>query len=1440
MKSCYCSSEIKRDGSSQIARYLIALDPSYAKIDGRSIEELLVFAKRYAAQIRFYDIPESKIEDGTYPAKISWKEFFRRDMAVIAASIATIDLQQIKKDYDETRLRLNSDPDPGVFAALFKPVLGMAVRIDHWYSIAIPDNPLKRDLELVVNSVLKPQIKKVLAYEEGFKLVSPKTPLKLEYSEIENEDFWGLNDIIEPDASIYNGSNTEDKIITGGLYVDEIFDSFYGCLQQFVDQSESYLKFALEEYPAHQPHMALFITFLQLFQLMQEQMNGLTARMLDFYYNDVLHLAPQPSIPDKVHIVFDLAKGVTEYNILKGTGLKAGKDSIGKEHIYKTESDLVVNQAKVKELKTIFIEKKPKEGPEEDKTITGFFARPVANSLDGQGAKFEVPNSKWPTFGKGLPDVKGTKNICQAINLLSDLSHRQDQTSIGFAIASPQLLLQGGKRLLEFQTSSIAVLAEKAKEIEEISGNLFEIWLSGEKGWLKINKVMSEGDKSEFTKHLSLGLFNSQMKIESSYYINQNSLSLYLSPNDQAIVRFDPAIHPGYDYKTSYPICQIRINPLLSLKALEFHGFRITDFSIRVKVGSISPSQKDSDVGIFPQNATDYHFDGLKQVILQNDDGVIPSDKPFNPFTAFPIPGKSFYVGSEEIFNKPLGRLSVNIKKTMDDGGNLSENSQSGREYKVSVLHGRSWTRLITEVGTDFFRRELTANILNGPATQANGVPTPLSLGRTPILPVTQWKSNTEKGFLRISNLIALPAGNQGVLVASQNMAPYLEIKEVSLSYESHLYNLENGIDQFFHIYPFGVVETYIEQRRAQKVPPRWGALFMQDEFSKIDKVKEQLLVNAGNSLFPQFTYLSPYAEYQESTVKKVEENIEKLNPAGTVESYPTLNPNKVLDNKQVIKKMILNQSGLKRRITGSPNQYSNLFQEEGMLFIGLEKAKPLQVVSFLFQFAEGSAEDEDNDPPSLHWSYLSYNEWRPFKGESIIHDGTFGFQTTGIVKIEIPEDASNVNTIITNGLHWICVSVTENANRIPQLIDVVTQAVEAKFQDNNNAPSHFDSALPSGTIGKLEVAVAEVSSVKQPFASYDGKPKEIGKEFYTRSSERLRHKGRAINAWDYEHLILNRFPNIYKVKCIPHTDPNCLCRTHELKNTPATAAAAPARDTNEVLELLLEDVLSSGERKIDTICCGAQIAPGHVLVIPVANLKNRNAANPLQPKTSRRTLLEIEAYIKKRTSPFVKIHAKNPVYEEIIVAFRVQFYSGNDKGYYMKKLNEEIVHYLTPWAFDEQAEVTFGQKIYASSIINFIEERPYVDFITDFLMGVCEDACCDDHSLKEDRGDGNKESYSDDSSSDSKNEVAETLESICGCDEFEYLLQDNTNFKGQVVAKPSGPRSILVSVPQHIIIPYEPPKKLAPCEEVKRDKSPHTPLNPSTRKKRDNKKPNN
>jgi hypothetical protein len=52
-----------------------------------------------------------------------------------------------------------------------------------------------------------------------------------------------------------------------------------------------------------------------------------------------------------------------------------------------------------------------------------------------------------------------------------------------------------------------------------------------------------------------------------------------------------------------------------------------------------------------------------------------------------------------------------------------------------------------------------------------------------------------------------------------------------------------------------------------------------------------------------------------------------------------------------------------------------------------------------------------------------------------------------------------------------------------------------------------------------------------------------------------------------------------------------------------------------------------------------------------------------------------------------------------------------------MDKLNTEIEQFLTPWAYGTTADIEFGSSIEKSVVLNFIEERDYVDFVTCFKM---------------------------------------------------------------------------------------------------------------------------
>ena len=340
----------------------------------------------------------------------------------------------------------------------------------------------------------------------------------------------------------------------------------------------------------------------------------------------------------------------------------------------------------------------------------------------------------------------------------------------------------------------------------------------------------------------------------------------------------------------------------------------------------------------------------------------------------------------------------------------------------------------------------------------------------------------------------------------------------------------------------------------------------------------------------------------------------------------------------------------------------------DGCLFIGLRDVQLGRSLTLLLQMVSGSG-NADLIPPTVEWYYLAADVWHPFSAEAILSDSTNGLLDSGILHLTVPEDATSDNHFLPAGLYWLCGLVRERAAAIPDVIDLRTQAAIATFVDNNNDPERLGKPLTANSINSLVERNAAIAMVEQPYSSFGGRQAETSRAFYTRASERLRHKNRAVTRWDYERLVLERFPQIYKVKCLTQV---------EQKNDPSAA---------------------------------------RVTLVVIPNLANTAPFFPLEPKAPQYLLREIEAYMQARTSPFVRVAVKNPNYERIKYRVGVRFHEGYEQGYYLKQLNEELVRFLSPWAYEEQSDISFGSSIHSSAVIHFLETRPYVDYVTNLKL---------------------------------------------------------------------------------------------------------------------------
>lgn len=357
------------------------------------------------------------------------------------------------------------------------------------------------------------------------------------------------------------------------------------------------------------------------------------------------------------------------------------------------------------------------------------------------------------------------------------------------------------------------------------------------------------------------------------------------------------------------------------------------------------------------------------------------------------------------------------------------------------------------------------------------------------------------------------------------------------------------------------------------------------------------------------------------------------------------------------------------KKVSTAQYSFLPLLENEGEIYFGISNLLPQQSVSLLIQAEEGTA-DASLPNPETRWQYLMNNEWHSAENLQL-KDGTRGLIQSGIVSFAAPDFASLSSTLLPAGKFWLRASVPFNQSKaVCRIFSLHTQAVSAGFVDNANDKSVLGQNFPANTITNLFPKLAAIKKVNQPFASFDGKKEEESEKLYSRTSERLRHKSRAVTAWDYEHIITDAFPEIYKAKVLNHAS-----------------------------------LIKEGDKQI------IAATPGKIVILVTGFTAAQSAL--YRPMVSKSKITAISDYVKTRCSPFVSIAVMNPLFEEVKVTVSVSFAASvKDEKFYESKLNEDIKRFLSPWAFDNAVSPEFGGVVYRAALIDFIEELHYVDYI--------------------------------------------------------------------------------------------------------------------------------
>jgi hypothetical protein len=1347
-----------QEGTVRNERYADALNPATVTVDGRKLADFIVYAQRYTKNVRF--IPA----EGEIDLRQTWNAFFKDSAVLLMANIATRETEEIKINYEVLRARFLDITSLETFEQLAAYVLSRYVLIDEWYASASNDISISQDIRLYVKSYLAKELgrlNEILVYLHGLKNDAGRT-FTLSAQLQNKDDIWGLAER-QPStatADLFKGSTDNERLINASLTLDKVFDVIFHVTTTIVANCKKYFDSAVFEQQSHPPHIALFITFIKLFGYAQAGINELPKKLLDHYYKEVLQIVPKQAKPDCTFVVFEIAKGFDTYHIKKGTALLAGKDKAGRELIYQTDKDLLINKGQVAAIKNIFIQNN-------NTGILNYYAATLKGRLLN-----DLTAKSWKPFG--------TPN-------------KMRRTSIGLGIASTQFYLAKGQRNVSVKFNLRGEFA-----FEAFDAGLFELRLTGERGW--ISSLLPEDAISiHHFKRLDLN----QLELNFSISIAQQS----------AVIAFDPAIHHG-EYVTVFPILEI----LLVFPALPVNLTPDLYTEYKLQVDSLNALQDIDLVGaeVRVQVGTmgsKVNFDGVKDLVLQNHNTVLDSKKPFMPFTALPQVGSSFYIGCNDLYYKPIQSIELNIEWMLPDNFRsyydkyFPPYDANKFTASLSVLKKQSWQKLddvsvidtyandpqfrllivnpqmeraISEIGTDEavysfdiakpdgtlklklnypdFGHDIYAQLITATVTERASSKLAMvdfykivkkQLHDSVITIKHPDDMGDEKGTLKVViynvlNLIKDDEKARGMMITglddklkkiNGSEVTFNQIQQVAGNMNTAggnttLVNDDNFVERIIRFLKkiklidrsvhFDEDKDNVESIVADisdRLDTRVNFILPADQelvaliISETNSAISKVVVKIADKLIRLRQTGIPNGDSVSEVVKKeIDDANEVINDliarkiatllsahdippkpytplintlAISYSSTKTLEPGKDTFFQILpfgVKPLNFDQPA-PQQATGNEQAFGSakvfpgyLINDEanysGLLMVGIKDIVPNQNVSLLFQVAEGTRGSE-RKPSTLTWWYLKNNEWLKLKEKDLLSDGTMGLQTTGIVEVALPGDANNHNTIFDEkGLFWLAVAVDKNIDAFPDLLDIKTQVVQATFKDAGNNPTHLNLPLPAGKLTKVLDKLPGIKGITQPVASMQGKMQELEPEYYTRVSERLRHKGRAINTWDYEHLVLEQFPFVYKVKCLNN--------------------------------------YNQGE-----------FAVGHITLVPVVDLTNRftGLVNAGMPLANYMQLRSIERFIASRCPTFVKVHAANPQLDYVRVSCKVKFIAGLDRGFYLQKLNEDIVAFLTPWATGDQGGLSFSAKIYASSLISFIDKRPYVDYVADLYM---------------------------------------------------------------------------------------------------------------------------
>ncbi|MCI3207993.1 MULTISPECIES: hypothetical protein [Pandoraea] len=1203
---------IIRDGTSQAMRALPPLQDGYFRLDEMTFHELLDIVVEFASLVRFHN--------GNDEPQGDWSPFFRADETVVMSRILAFDLTRETErfaqwwrdtpEYDGVGGA--SGEGTGLRSMLrASPVPELIVTLNDWFealSQAQSDNGL--GLRTVLRAVIMQLSRRQSGVLGALSSAHLQTPLDPVWTEAQTSvvAYAVEGDAHAPTSSAESMATPAASTLTKA----DVRADFHAYMKAI----EMVRKEALSRLPAslhsgnHDPAVGMLIAFVRQFEKLQSKLNGYTQKFIDFYYERMLGSTPRGVVPDHTWLVLRRNPDARDVLVPAGTAFPAGIDAHGRDILYLSEDALRVSGARVSRVQTLFLDHNGYSMPEN-----------LLPEDPGAGAN----GRKWPTaawFDEVPCAPPGTEHS-QAWPILGAPKpgagiRPHGQARIGFALASKVLLLKEGERIV---TLTITFADDKlVTQLGQVADAVF-----GKSD--EIDEVDETGERSgEASEAMHLRRQDLYLKILRSLF----SVALTGETGWIDIAGYVPRLEDR-ELRLSFVLppqspSVVRYSPGL-------HGEQF-DVETPLLRCLINPGAYLFPYGLLrnlPVTGAriDVEARGCRDLVLYNNIGQLSAATPFAPFGPLPRLGSYLVAGSTEMAVKRITRFRLRIE----------------------------WAdlpRVTGGFGTwyDGYDVRLTnEDYLASVEVLAKGGWLPAGEAARPVVPLFHTRVTPGKGE-RIDNTIVWDAGHLASLFEPDaGVSP------------AHPLTWGPGAKNGFFKFTFAAPAfAFGHEAYPQTLSTTMLANSRKRMWRRARPMPRAPYTPIVNTI--SFDYAATGAISVDRIANRDEDGrFLHLFPAGweslDMTSYP------------------------------APELLPR-FEDAGNLYVGIDASalgEPGETLTLLFQLradsrpvaapdahevdaTEATDATDPRRPAGLHWSYLSGNVWKPLSRRDILTDGTHQLMTSGIVTLRVPADIGKRNTVMPDGLYWLRVSADRDMEKYCSLYAVHAQAVQVRR--GPDVPQEVPMVLPAGTITRSRRPLPGIVSLVQPLPSCGGRPQETREQMRTRVSERLRHKQRAVTPADFESLILEAFPEVYKVKCFAN--------------------------------------LSTKQGPHDCV------RPGQALIVPLPYWPAVKDVEQM-PMLDGNVIRQIAEFANALSSPWADVSVENPVYERIQVRCKVRFTDRAGNGFYLAQLNAAISRYLTPWQDDVGYRTHFGWCIRQHDIEAYIGSLPYVQYVSGFSM---------------------------------------------------------------------------------------------------------------------------